>query len=88
MYVVELKPRAQKFIEGQPKKIQRQFIKRIESLTLDPHLPNSKLLHTNQRIYSLRSGVYRIVYQIQEEKLIIAVAKIAHRKDVYDRLTN
>ena len=88
MYSVELKPQAQKFIEAQSKKVQRQLIKRIEILATNPHPPQSKLLHETEAIYSYRSGDYRIIYQIQPEKLLIAVAKIGHRKNVYDRLTS
>ena len=86
MYIVELKPQAQKFIESQPKKIQRQLVKHIESLAADPYPPNSKLLHGKKKLYSFRCGVYRIIYQVQHKKLTVVVAKIGHRKDIYDRL--
>ena len=86
MYKVELKPRAQKFIAAQSKKIQRQLIKRIESLAADPHPRGSKLLHAEERLYRIRSGSYRIIYQVQHGKLIVVVATIGHRRNVYDRL--
>jgi len=88
MYSIELKPQAQKFIEAQSRKIQKQLIKRIETLATNPRPPQSKLLHQHEALHSYRSGVYRIIYQIQQEKLLIVVAKIGHRKDVYDRLTD
>jgi mRNA interferase RelE/StbE len=88
MYSVELKPQAQKFIEAQSKKIQQQLIKRIEILATNPHPPQSKLLHAGEALYSYRSGVYRIIYQIQEKNLLIVVAKIGHRKNVYKRLAD
>lgn len=34
--------------------------------------------------YRVRVGNYRIIYQIQDAKLIVFVITIAHRKDVYD----
>jgi mRNA interferase RelE/StbE len=88
MYTVELKPQAQKFIETQSRKVQKQLIKRIEILATNPHPPHSKLLHGGESLYSYRSGVYRIIYQIQQEKLLIIVAKIGHRKNVYNRLAD
>ena len=87
MYKVELKPRAQKFIATQSKRIQKQLIKRIESLSINPHPPNSKMLHTKERLYRLRSGSYRIIYQVQHEKLLIIIVLIGDRRDIYDRLT-
>jgi len=86
MYSIELKPQAQKFIEAQTRKIQKQLIKRIEVLATNPHPPQSKLLHEGEVLYSFRSGVYRIIYKIQQEKLLIVVAKIGHRKNVYKSL--
>jgi len=86
MYSIELKPQAQKFIEAQSRKVQKQLIKHIEILATNPHPPQSKLLHEGESLYSYRSGVYRIIYQIQQDKLLIVVAKIGHRKNVYNRL--
>ncbi len=86
MYAVELKPQAQKFIEKQPKKIQRQLVARIESLQKDPRPAQSKLLHSDKQIYRLRSGVYRIIYQIKDDRLLVLVAMVDNRKDVYKNL--
>jgi len=88
MYSVELKAQAQKFIEAQSKKVQKQLIKRIEILATNPHPAQSKLLHAGEELYSYRSGVYRIIYQIQKKKLLIVIAKIEHRKNVYNRLAD
>lgn len=86
MYVIELKPQAQKFIEKQPRKIQRQLVARIEALQKDPRPPQSKLLHSDKQIYRVRSGDYRIIYQIKKARLLILVAKVGNRKDVYKNL--
>ena len=86
MYEIELKPRARKFIEAQPAKIQRQLIKRIEALALDPHPRGGKLLHAKERLYRIRSGAYRIIYQVQHERLLVVIATIGHRGGVYGRI--
>jgi mRNA interferase RelE/StbE len=86
MYKIELKPRAQKFIAAQSKKIQKQLIQRIESLAANPHPRGSKLLHAKEKLYRLRSGAYRIIYQVQHDKLVVVVATVGHRRDVYDHL--
>ena len=86
MYTVELKPAAQKFIAAQTKKIQRQLIEQIEALAHNPRPANSKLLHTKEKLYRVRSGNYRIIYQIQDRRLLIVVIKIGDRKDIYKHL--
>ncbi|HLB72412.1 MAG TPA: type II toxin-antitoxin system RelE/ParE family toxin [Sedimentisphaerales bacterium] len=86
MYRIELKPRAQKFIAAQSKKTQKQLIQRIESLAADPHPRGSKLLHAKERLYRIRSGSYRIIYQVQHDKLVVVVATVGHRRNVYNHL--
>ena len=86
MYAIELKPHAQKFIERQAKKVQRQLVAKIETLQKDPRPAQSKLLHSDKQIYRVRSGDYRIIYQIKEDKLLILVAKVGNSKDVYKNL--
>ena len=86
MYAIDLKPQAQKFIEKQPKKIQRQLIAKIELLQKDPRPAQSKLLHRDKQIYRLRSGDFRIIYQIKDDRLLVLVAKVGNRKDIYKDL--
>ncbi len=86
MYKVELKPQAQKFIEAQSRKIQRQLVKRIEALQEDPRPPGSKLLDGRKKIYRVRSGNYRIVYQVKDKVLLVIVAKVDDRKNIYKNL--
>lgn len=86
MYAIELKPQAQKFIEKQPKKIQRQLIAKIELLQKDPRPAQSKLLQSDKQIYRLRSGDFRIIYQIKDDRLLVLVAKVGNRKDIYKNL--
>lgn len=86
MYKVELKPQAQKFIERQSRKVRRQLIRRIEALKEDPRPPNSKLLDDERKIYRVRSGRYRIVYQVRDRVLLVIVAKVDDRKDIYKNL--
>lgn len=86
MYKVELKPQAQKFIERQSQKVRRQLIRRIEDLKEDPRPPGSKLLDDEKKIYRIRSGNYRIVYQVRDKVLLVIVAKVDDRKDIYKNL--
>lgn len=86
MYSIELKPQAASFISAQSKKIQRQLIAHIEALAVNPRPANSKLLYAQEKLYHIRSGNYRIIYQIQDRKLLIVIVRVAHRKDIYRHL--
>ena len=67
-------------------KIRKQDVKRIiaaiQTLAKDPRPPQSKKLSGQER-YRLRQGNYRILYTIEDDKLIICVVKVSDRRDVY-----
>jgi mRNA interferase RelE/StbE len=86
MYEVKLKPQAQKFINQQSLKVKRQLIKKIETLKENPRPAGSKPLNSEKNIYRVRSGNYRIIYQIRDKELIVIVAKAGDRKDIYENL--
>lgn len=86
MYSIEFKPQAADFIAAQSKKIQRQLIAHIEALAVNPHPADSKLLYAKEKLYRIRSGNYRIIYQVLVKKLLVVVVRVAHRKDIYRHL--
>jgi mRNA interferase RelE/StbE len=59
-----------------------KILARIEALAEDPRPPGCEKLSGLPR-YRVRQGVYRIVYEIQDDVLLVLVVKIGHRKDVY-----
>lgn len=62
----------------------RRVVARIESLASDPRPRGCEKLTGKDR-YRVRQGVYRIIYSIEDTKLIVHVVKVGHRRDVYRR---
>ena len=65
-----------------PKKDVARILKRIEALRAEPQPPGVEKL-SGQDKYRIRQGVYRILYEILNNELIVVVVKIGHRRDVY-----
>jgi mRNA interferase RelE/StbE len=65
-----------------PKNDLRRILKRIEALAKDPRPPGSEKLSGQER-YRVRQGVYRILYEIRDEALIVTVVAVGHRREVY-----
>jgi mRNA interferase RelE/StbE len=59
-----------------------RILKRIESLADEPRPPGSEKLSGQER-YRVRQGVYRILYEIRNEELVVLVVKVGHRREVY-----
>ena len=64
-----------------PKKDVSRILKRIEALAVGPRPPGAEKL-SGQEKYRIRQGVYRIIYAIVDEELIVMVVKVGHRRDV------
>jgi len=82
-YKILIKRSAQKEIKAIGLKKDRQrIIKRIQELANNPRSPGSEKL-SGSPYYRVRQGRYRIVYEIQDDVLIVHILKIGHRKYVY-----
>jgi len=86
MYKVQLTPDAANFIRGQTKKIQRKLTSKLKRLKDNPRPTDCKKIQGGQNLYRLRSGPYRIIYQVFDDRILVVVIRIGHRKDVYRRL--
>ena len=83
-YKIYIKPSAAKELEKIPGKVLRKVVEKIKGLTLDPRPPGCEKLSGEEK-FRIRQGNYRIVYTIEDKKLIVIVVKIGHRQDVYKR---
>ena len=66
-----------------PKRDVARILSRIRALTTEPRPRGVEKLIGQQQRYRLRQGRYRIIYEIQDEEVLIVVVKIGHRRDVY-----
>ncbi|MEV4901982.1 type II toxin-antitoxin system RelE/ParE family toxin [Citricoccus sp. NPDC055426] len=70
------------------KRIDRQDHARIRGaislLATDPRPPGATPLKGRDG-WRVRVGNYRIIYTVQNDRLIVVVVAIGHRKDVYEK---
>lgn len=79
-YTSELKPKAIKDLKSIPVEERERIIGRIE-LMEDNLQGNVKKLTNHTPEYRMRSGNYRVLFEIEEEKIV--VYRILHRKEAY-----
>jgi mRNA interferase RelE/StbE len=73
-----------KDLDDIPKKELRRILNRIERLADNPRPRQAKKMAGIER-FRIRQGQYRIIYSIQDDKLMVWIIKIGHRKDIYRR---
>ncbi len=82
-YSVIISGSALKAMNRMPEKVRFRVDKKILSLSKNPLPRGVKKLRGSERFYRIRTGQYRVVYQIDGDQLRIIVIRIRHRKDVY-----
>ena len=73
-----------KSLKSIPGKDVKRILRKTQTLTIDPRPYGCQKLAGQER-YRIRQGNYRIIYSIEDAKLIVIVVNIGHRREVYAR---
>ena len=87
LYRAEFTKAAEKQIRKLDKVAQQRILKSVHLLTTNPRPPRAKALVGHPGLLRIRVGDYRIIYSLEDERLIIAIVKIGHRSSIYDSLS-
>jgi mRNA interferase RelE/StbE len=71
-----------KDLRALPRRDIRRILSRIRSLADEPRPPGSSKV-SGRELYRIRQGLYRIVYAIEDSRLIVELIRVAHRREVY-----
>ena len=82
-YKVLWKQSARKELKKLDKQTIRRILDAVEKLTDNPYVPGCKKLVGSKSIYRIRTGDYRIVYDVQSAMLTIEIIKVGHRREIY-----
>lgn len=80
-YSVEFRPAVLKSLKRFPKRDLVRIKKKIEELGSSLPDPSTTKMKGNNPFHKVRSGDYRIVYEIHDDTVVILVVKVGHRKD-------
>jgi len=83
-YTARLSKKAQKQLDKLSDIIAEPILNAIESLEENPRPQGCKKLK-GRNGFRIRSGDYRIIYEIFDSELIIDVIALGHRKDIYEQ---
>jgi len=83
MYRIEVLPKAKRQLKAIPREMQTLLKDKIRNLSENPRPPRVKKLSGEENLYRIRIRNYRVIYQIQDDVLLILVVAIGHRRDIY-----
>ncbi|WP_442949744.1 type II toxin-antitoxin system RelE family toxin [Nostoc sp.] len=55
----------------------------MQDLAVEPRPDGVKKLESELSLYRIKVGDYRVIYQIQDDALLVSVVKAKHRREVY-----
>ena len=83
-YTIEIKPAAQRDLKRIKNQSDlRRIARAIDALANNPRPAGATVLQGEGSIFRLRVGDYRILYTIEDRRLLVLVVRLGHRRDIY-----
>ncbi|MEJ2866437.1 type II toxin-antitoxin system RelE/ParE family toxin [Actinomycetospora sp. OC33-EN08] len=82
-YRVEIAPAALRQLRKLDHVARRRVQAAVELLADDPRPPGAVKLSGGDGEWRVRTGDYRVVYEIQDGALLVLVVAVGHRRDIY-----
>ena len=83
-FSVEIAPAAERQLRKFDPQVRRRVQAVIDLLALDPRPPRAVQLSGGAGEWRVRTGDYRIIYEIHDEQVLVLVLRLGHRRDIYD----
>lgn len=86
---IRLTPAASKELDKLGHQIRKRILSALGRLSDDPRSSSNvkKVLNQPVNVYRFRVGDYRVLYTLEDRRLIILVVRVGHRGTVYKRLS-
>jgi mRNA interferase RelE/StbE len=85
MYAVVFTKQALRTLRKVPRNLSMLIREKLEQLAVDPYAPNNNVTKLVGRAgYRLRVGDWRVIYELQDQQLVLIVIKIGPRGEVYE----
>jgi len=82
-YRIVLARSAEREFLALPASMRRRVAVAIDTLATTPRPPRVKKLAGTADLWRIRVGDYRVIYRIDDERRVIDIAHVRHRKEVY-----
>ena len=86
-YGIEWRPSARKEVRRLDVSARRRVLEAIENLSQEPRPLGSVTLTGSPGWRRIRIGGYRVVYEVQEDTLVVLVLRVGSRGGIYQHLS-
>lgn len=82
-YRIQYSPTATRQLRKLARDVQKRLKTDIEALRDNSRPPGCKRYRHEPGAYRIRSGSYRVVYEVEDDVFTILILKLGHRRDIY-----
>ena len=82
-YTIVIRRAAHKVLASLQPKDRERVLAAIQALATSPRPDGCVKLEDRPNAWRVRVGRYRVLYQINDDALIVTVTAIGHRRDIY-----
>ncbi|MGX2948600.1 type II toxin-antitoxin system RelE family toxin [Frederiksenia canicola] len=85
-YELEFSEKALKEFDKLTPAIAEQFLKKLEKVLENPHIPKNKLRGSNNKhLYKIKLGSsgFRLVYEVNDNRIVVTVIHLGRRDTIY-----
>jgi mRNA interferase RelE/StbE len=82
-YSIEVSATAERQLMKLSESDRHRVINVIKKLGVEPRPRGCRKLQGYDDIYRVRTGVFRILYSVEDDRLLVLVLKVGHRKGIY-----
>ena len=84
-YDIQFAPKAIRSLRKLDHATVRRIRETAEALRSDPRPPGAVMLTGAHGVLRVRTGDYRILYTVDDDRLVVLVVDAGHRRDIYQR---
>ena len=86
-YTIEWTAPASRELRKLDRPVQRRIARAVTALGSDPRPAGSKALVGHPAgVMRIRVGDHRVLYRIEDDRVLVTVVRVAHRREVYRNL--
>lgn len=83
IYHVEITGSAERQLRKLSRSNQLRVARALVGLATEPFPTQSRKVAGTQDVWRIRVGSYRILYSVDNDRVVVIILKIGHRRDVY-----
>jgi len=82
-YRADWLPAARRLLRKLDPATRERIVRAVLSLEGDPRPPGAKKLAGPDNLWRVRVGDHRVIYAIEDDRLLVVVVTVGHRREVY-----